>query len=72
MTVPAGTFNRCVKIAITGRTEVDVSTGTVTLEGESLRVYAPNVGYVKGTFRESPNAPGQPRETIMELTGFHG
>jgi hypothetical protein len=72
VTVPAGTFNKCIKITITGRTEVDVPTGTVTLEGESFEWYAPNVGYVKGTFRESVKAPGQPRETVMELTGFHG
>jgi uncharacterized protein DUF3108 len=72
VTVPAGTFKRCVKIAITGRTEVNVPTGIVTLDGESFEWYAPNVGYVKGTFRESANAPGQPRETNMELTEFHG
>jgi hypothetical protein len=72
VTVPAGTFNKCIKIKIAGRTEVDVPTGTVTFEGESFEWYAPNVGYVKGTFRESVKAPGQPRETVMELTGFHG
>ena len=47
-------------------------TRTVTLEDESFEWYAPNVGYVKGTFRESVKAPGQLRETVMELTGFHG
>src|SRR5512144_2730971 len=57
VTVPAGTFNKCIKIKIAGRKEVDVPTGTVTFEGESFEWYAPNVGYVKGTFRESVKAP---------------
>lgn len=72
VTVPAGTFNKCVKITITGRTTMDMPTGTATVEGEASEWYAPNVGYVKGTFRESASAPGQSRETVMELTAYQG
>ncbi len=70
VTVPAGTFTRCVRLRGGGTTMYELSPliGNVRVEVETLEWFAPGVGLVKMVRRETtyPQNPGS-GELVMEL-----
>jgi hypothetical protein len=53
--VPAGTFAGCLRLRITGKADVNLASGPATIELQGDEWYAPQVGFIKGTFRETVN-----------------
>ena len=67
ITVPAGTFIGCLHVRITGKGDVRLATGPATIEVIGDEWYAADVGYVKGTFRETIDAGASTTELGMDL-----
>ncbi len=57
VTVPAGTFKKCVKVVTTGSTKKNLGMfmGTAKIEVKEFSWYAPNVGLVKMIREEKSN-----------------
>lgn len=53
--VPAGTFADCLRLRITGKVDVNLRSGPSTIDVQGDEWYAPGVGFIKGTFRETVN-----------------
>lgn len=53
--VPAGTFAGCLRLRITGKIDVNLRSGPSTIDVQGDEWYAPGVGFIKGTFRETVN-----------------
>ena len=53
--VPAGTFAGCLRVRITGKVNVNLRSGPSTIDMQGDEWYAPQVGFIKGTFRETVN-----------------
>jgi hypothetical protein len=53
--VPAGTFAGCLRVRITGKVNVNLRSGPSTIDVQGDEWYAPEVGFIKGTFRETVN-----------------
>lgn len=53
VTVPAGTYNSCIKIKGIGKTTAKIMFWNVSIDKEIYNWYAPNVGWVKGILSES-------------------
>lgn len=53
--VPAGTFAGCLRVRITGKVNVNLRSGPSTIDVQGDEWYAPDVGFIKGTFRETVN-----------------
>lgn len=64
--VPAGTFARCLRLRITGKADVALASGPATIEVQGDEWYAPQVGFIKGTFRETVSA-GHPATTELGM-----
>lgn len=68
--VPAGTFAECLRVKITGKEEVALSAGPATIEVAGEEWYAPDVGFIKGAFRETLNQGEATSELAMYLESF--
>lgn len=70
--VPAGTFAECLQVKITGKEEVALLAGPATIEVAGEEWYAPDVGFIKGAFRETVNQGEATSELSMHLESFGG
>jgi hypothetical protein len=68
--VPAGTFAGCLRLRITGKSDVNLTSGAATIEVQGTEWYAPNVGFIKGAFRETINGGESSTELAMDLESF--
>jgi len=69
ITVPAGTFRGCVLVTIAGSAPLPGTDALLEVSGREW--YAPDVGYVKGIFREKVDgAPQQTAEMVFELQSY--
>jgi hypothetical protein len=64
--VPAGTFAGCLRLRITGKADVALASGPATIEVQGDEWYAPQVGFIKGTFRETVSG-GHPATTELGM-----
>ena len=72
VTVPAGTFEKCMKVVAKGEVERDKGLlGTVKINIVKTDWYAPKVGLVKSVLHKSGNHMLiQDEESITQLTGY--
>ena len=68
--VPAGTFAECLRVKIAGKAEAALLTGSVTIEVTGEEWYAPDVGFIKGAFRETVNQGEATSELAINLESF--
>jgi hypothetical protein len=68
--VTAGTFIDCVHVKITGKADVSLASRATTIEVLGDEWYAPNVGFIKGSFREQVNLGEAVTELGMDLQSF--
>jgi len=68
--VPAGTFSGCVRVKITGKGQANLASGPATIEVRGDEWYAPEIGFIKGIFRETVNSGEATAERGMELASF--
>jgi hypothetical protein len=68
--VPAGTFAGCLRLRITGKADVNLTSGPATIEVQGNEWYAPEVGFIKGAFRETVNGSESSTELGMDLESF--
>ena len=68
--VPAGTFSRCIRLRITGKAQASLASGPATIEVHGDEWYAPDIGFIKGVFRETVNSGEATAELGMELASF--
>ena len=71
ITLPAGDFDRCLVVSIRGRGQVTTASDSIEIAVEGEEWFAPDVGLVRGTFREEVR--GRPANTIrveLELAGY--
>lgn len=68
--VPAGTFSDCIHLKITGKGQANLASGPQTIEVQGDEWYAPDIGFIKGTFRETLNSGEAPAEMTMDLASF--
>jgi hypothetical protein len=68
--VPAGTFSRCIRLRITGKGQANLATGPATIEVHGDEWYAPDVGFIKGVFRETVNSGETTTELEMDLASY--
>ena len=57
-------------VRITGKGDVRLATGPATIEVVGDEWYAADVGYIKGTFRETIDAGASTTELGMDLETF--
>lgn len=56
VTVPSGTYNKCLKIKGIGHATIDMGfLGNVPVDKEVYDWYAPNIGWIKGFVKENSN-----------------
>jgi hypothetical protein len=70
ITVPAGTFIGCLHVRITGKGDIRLTNGPATIEVVGDEWYAADVGYIKGTFRETVDAAASTTELALDLETF--
>jgi hypothetical protein len=72
VTVPAGTFKKCLKVKKTGTTKLDKGIfGVVTVNKEEISWYAPGVGMIKAMQkRETDNRTVPPKKVIIQLLSY--
>lgn len=68
--VPAGTFADCLRIRIAGKNELGLPKGQTIIEVRGEEWYAPGVGFIKGTFRETVNHGEATTELAINLESF--
>jgi hypothetical protein len=68
--VPAGTFSDCIRLKITGKGQANLASGPATIEVQGDEWYAPEIGFIKGIFRETVNSGEAPVEQEMDLASF--
>ncbi|HYN37984.1 MAG TPA: hypothetical protein VES39_01910 [Rhodospirillales bacterium] len=68
--VPAGTFTDCLHVRIAGRSEVALLAGPATVAVTGEEWYAPDVGFIKGAFRETVNQGEAAIELAINLESF--
>ena len=68
--VPAGTFAGCLRLHITGKAENTSTGGPATIEVQGDEWYAPEIGFIKGSFREIVNDGRIITELSMDLESF--
>ena len=68
--VPAGTFSDCIRLKITGKGQANLASGPATIEVQGDEWYAPDIGFIKGIFRETLNSGEAPVELAMDLASF--
>ena len=68
--VPAGTFSDCIRLKITGKGQANLASGPATIEVQGDEWYAPDIGFIKGIFRETVNSGEAPVELGMDLASF--
>lgn len=67
VTVPAGSFNKCIKVKGFGQIKTDIG-GFITREEHDW--YAPNVGWIKGVYKEEFKKIGQSAFRTFQLESF--
>lgn len=73
ITVPAGDFAGCVVVSIRGRGRVTTANDAIDVVVEGEEWFAPDVGLVRGSFREE--VPGRPANTTrvdLQLSAHGG
>jgi hypothetical protein len=70
VTVPAGTFSGCLRLKIIGKAQVNLPGGPATIEVRGDEWYAPEIGFIKGTFSETMNSGEATAEIGMDLASF--
>ena len=68
--VPAGTFAGCLRLRITGKADIHLASGPATIEVQGNEWYAPQVGFIKGAFRETINGGESSTELGTDLESF--
>jgi hypothetical protein len=72
VTVPAGTFKRCVKIKKSFDGDVSLAShgGQLRVKAESYLWYAPCIGFIKGSYIARCSDPRLDAELLMEMTSY--
>ena len=65
--VPAGTFSRRIRLKITSKAQANLASGPSTIEVHGDEWYAPDIGFIKGVFRETVNSGEATAELGMDL-----
>jgi hypothetical protein len=68
--VPAGTFSGCIRLKVIGTAQVNLTSGPATIKVQGDEWYAPEIGFIKGAFRETVNSGEVTTELGMDLASF--